>query len=444
MRRVLMVTSAVALLVLLLAPAALAAGGRPLDRIPSRALASLGVPRIVTDGPLTVTGMVLTPTGGPAAGAKVEWGYYDSSSDWIYGNTTTTDAAGRYTFTGVTVTTKGTLDAYPADSYDAWGRDPVSFTAGAAAGAYDIAPGSVPFANTDQTGVNYSSIRVYTSGSGGYCRTTVTSQSAQLAAMPPDMDYAIVRYRDDYGVAMGGIEWMGGTLAISPSAVAVGQITVSEKAAHWIWIDSPYWASGAPGSKITLALDNWMTPMTASFYASPDWPNAANISYSGTFQGTSTGEAGFVTLQVPKTAKPGYSIFFYAYRTDPITANGGYSRFDVTASFEVCTLKASPARVARGGAVKLQGIVPTKGHWGSKAGLKKKITVYSRATATKLQPTDWNAKKGWKKLTDARTNGLGAYSLTVRPTKTTWYVVRYMGDDWYYGGYTAVLKVTVR
>jgi hypothetical protein len=444
MRRVLIVTSASALLVLLLAPAALAAGIRPLDRIPSRALATLVAPRVITDGPLTVAGTVLTPTGGPAAGADVEWGYYDSSSNWIFGNTATTDAAGRYTFSGVSITTKGTLDVYPAGSEDVWGREPVAFSAGPAAGAYDVTPGSVTFANTDPTGVDYATIRVYTSGSAGYCRTIISTQSAQVAAMPPNVDYAVARYRDRLDMSMGGVEWWDGSISVSPSALAAGQITVSEKAAHWMWIQSPYWGSGAPGTKVTLALDNWATPMTATFWAAPSWPNASNVTYSGTFHGTSTGEAGFMTLKVPKNAKPGYAFDFRADRTDAIPVNGGHSLLELSAGFEICTLAASPASVSRGGAVKLKGIVPTQGHQGSKAGLKKKITVYSRATATKLQPTDWNAKQGWKKLTDARTNGLGAYSLTVRPTKTTWYIVRYMGDDWYYGGYTAVLKVTVR
>ena len=41
--------------------------------------------------------------------------------------------------------------------------------------------------------------------------------------------------------------------------------------------------------------------------------------------------------------------------------------------------------------------------------------------------------------------GLGAYtSGYLKPSRTTWYVVRYPGDREYYRGYTSVLRVTVK
>jgi hypothetical protein len=42
-----------------------------------------------------------------------------------------------------------------------------------------------------------------------------------------------------------------------------------------------------------------------------------------------------------------------------------------------------------------------------------------------------------------KANGLGRYARFLRPTRTTWYVVRYPGDDWYWHAYTSVLKVRV-
>jgi len=61
------------------------------------------------------------------------------------------------------------------------------------------------------------------------------------------------------------------------------------------------------------------------------------------------------------------------------------------------------------------------------------------------QPTDWSAgRQGWKKVGTLRTNGLGAYAGRLRVLRTAWFVVRYPGDDWYYGGYTGVVKVTAR
>jgi hypothetical protein len=359
------------------------------------------------------------------------------------------DGGGAFRFTGVVATTNGSLDVYPAGTDDAWGRDPITFDAAAAAGAYDVKPGRVAFTNTERTNVDYADIRIYVEGPTGYCRTITTAQSGEVAAMPPSAGYATVRYRDSYGMSWGGVEWWAEPqLSVAAGALAAGQITVSEKAAHWMWIQSPYWWSGPPGSKVTLLLDNWTTPMTANFWASPGWPaNAPDYNYRTTFHGTSTGQAGFVTLTVPKGAKPGYAWDFHAYRSDPIPVplTKNRSRLELSAGFEVCTLKANPTRVSSSGRVKLSGVVPTQGHEGAKAGLKKKVTVYSRTTAAKGQPADWNAtKKGWKVAGTVRTSGLGAYSFTVRPARTTWYIVRYLGDDWYYGGYTAPLKVTVR
>ena len=61
-------------------------------------------------------------------------------------------------------------------------------------------------------------------------------------------------------------------------------------------------------------------------------------------------------------------------------------------------------------------------------------------------PTKWDpASKGWFKLGTVRTNGLGAYTTPYfKPPSTHTLVVRYPGDDWYYGAYTSAQKITVR
>ena len=417
---------------------------RPIERPAQHALLS-AVPRAITSGPLTVTGTALTPYGGPAAGAQVEWGYYDDADDWIYGNTTTADAAGNFTFTGVPELARGSLDAYPSGSGDMWGMDAV-FSTSTAAGAYIIAPGRVPFGNSNRTGVEYADIRVFTEGSKGYCRTIVTGQSAEVAAMPPDVTYATVRYRDRLNLSMGGTEWWAATIPVASARTSGGQIAVSEKSAHWMWVHSPVFASGPPGSKVRLILDNWAQPISARFHGDPGWPNGKTVNYGKMFRGTSTGQAGFVTLTVPKNAKPGYAFDFWATRSDsiPVAVTGGSSRLELSAGFEVCTLKARPKKVARNGRVTLSGVVPTQGHEGSTAGKRKTVTVFVRGKKAG-QPTDWSAgRQGWKKVGTLRTNGLGAYAGRLRVLRTAWFVVRYPGDDWYYGGYTGLVKVTVR
>ena len=85
------------------------------------------------------------------------------------------------------------------------------------------------------------------------------------------------------------------------------------------------------------------------------------------------------------------------------------------------------------------------GAQGGTAGKTKPIVVYQR-TKSAGQPTVWNAaSKGWHKVATLKASGLGKYtSHLLHPSRTTWYVVRYPGDNWYYAGYTSVIKVTVK
>jgi len=69
----------------------------------------------------------------------------------------------------------------------------------------------------------------------------------------------------------------------------------------------------------------------------------------------------------------------------------------------------------------------------------KYVTLYKRTRAATAAPTTWDAtKKGWTKVARIRANGLGRYLSTyLKPTRTTWYVVRYPGDNWYWPAYTS-------
>jgi len=61
--------------------------------------------------------------------------------------------------------------------------------------------------------------------------------------------------------------------------------------------------------------------------------------------------------------------------------------------------------------VKLRGVVPVKGHWGSTAGIRKYVWIYKRTKSASAPPTR--------------------------------YVARYAGDDQYWRAYTSVRKVRV-
>lgn len=147
-----------------------------------------------------------------------------------------------------------------------------------------------------------------------------------------------------------------------------------------------------------------------------------------------------VDLTIPKTAPAGYAYEVHPYRYDDEASD-----LDLTLYFQVATLKPSRSSLSRGGSVTLSGTVPTQGRWGGALGKRKTLTIFQRTTVAG-QPTAWDAtKKGWKKVGSVRTDGAGAFRTSaLRPRRTTWYVARYPGDDWYYRAYTSVVKVAMK
>ena len=111
----------------------------------------------------------------------------------------------------------------------------------------------------------------------------------------------------------------------------------------------------------------------------------------------------------------------------------------------MASLKASHTSVHPGRAVRLSGVIPTVGHQGSQVGKVKFVNIYQRAKAAG-PPTAWNpGAKGWRKVATVRANGRGVVRRSVlHPRHTTWYVVRYPGDSYYFNAYTSVIKVTVK
>jgi hypothetical protein len=146
-----------------------------------------------------------------------------------------------------------------------------------------------------------------------------------------------------------------------------------------------------------------------------------------------------VSVTIPSTATPGYDYEIHVSRTD----DG--SMLDITTSFQVASLKASPTSIRHGGAVRLSGIIPTQGHMGSTAG-KSKSVILSQRTRAAGPPAAWNAAaKGSHEVGTLKANGLGKYaSRLLHPKHTTWYVVYYPRDSRYWAAFTSVLKVTVK
>jgi hypothetical protein len=292
---------------------------------------------------------------------------------------------------------------------------------------------------SDEDWQGWQSFRLQTMGSGGGGITTNAGDSDEGYVdgsgyvMAPDYDYAVAYPWDDQG-----IEWFGSSPPVTAGAYDGHTMVFDQDNGRSAWIGAPYWASGKPGTKVTLVLENWPSGYQMAFYGYSQAPSAKEKDW-GFYVQSDGSEYGTVGLTIPSTATPGYDYELHTWRYDTTTPA---SLLDLTTYFQVASLKASRSTVNHGGTARLGGVVPTQGHMGAKAGKSKSVVLYQRTTAAG-QPT--TSTKGWHKLATLKANGLGKYaSRLLHPKRTTWYVVRYPGDTWYWAAFTSVVKVAVK
>ena len=231
-----------------------------------------------------------------------------------------------------------------------------------------------------------------------------------------------------------GVEFAG-SIAVPSWAESDTAIAVGEADAQRVHMTSPYWGSGKPGATVRIALENYPAGWSNRVSGYDDAPDAGASSRIFS-DGTDLQAFG---VSVPKNAKPGYSYWIGLQHVN------GIATLYLETPYQVATLKASRTAVRRGAKIRVAGVVPTAGHWGSEQGLKKVVTLYAHRGKAPV-PTKWNPKRqGWVKVYSVRTNGLGAYTTPYfKPLKTLTLVVRYPGDDSYYDAYTSTQKITVR
>jgi hypothetical protein len=395
----------------------------------------------------TVSGTVLRYRGAAQSGAWVEWGAVDTHGVYSPAGGALTDGSGAYAITGVGAAAgAGQRFMRPPGTDDYLLRFGLTFVDPGTT-TLDFRPGKLNFTTNRATSwSNWKGVRVVTFGSDAVSSTsartaigsTATSgASGAVRALPDTVTSAVVYYWPYQAV-----EWLAGApVAITAGVTASNTISVSQAAALRLRLAAPFWRSGKPGGTIKLAVSNWPATATAHFYAAPRFPASAAITHFGlafTSLGTKSQN---VTLTAPAAARPGYAYDFTAQRTD------SGSHLALTVSYQVCTLKASATTIARGSPIRLSGVVPTQGHWGAAKGLPKVVTIFKRTTNPTIgQPTVWDAtREGWQLAGTSLANAYGNYtSAVLHPTRTTWYVVRYAGDSWYWRAFTSVIKVTVK
>jgi hypothetical protein len=234
-----------------------------------------------------------------------------------------------------------------------------------------------------------------------------------------------------------GVEFSG-TWNVNSGATCVNGLTVHETDAQRVWLTTPTWYSGKPGATVKMAFNNYPAGWINRVGAWSDDPAETVDGTYGEFE--STGTATHTrSFKISAAAKPGYAYWF---TVDHLNGQGSLY---LNECYQVCTIKASKTSIRKGAKVRLTGIVPTQGHWGSTAGLKKVVTVYAHKGSAPV-PAKWDPRsKGWFKLGTVKTNGLGAYTTPYfKPPYTATLVVRYPGDEWYYRAYTSTTKIKVK
>jgi photosystem II stability/assembly factor-like uncharacterized protein len=213
-------------------------------------------------------------------------------------------------------------------------------------------------------------------------------------------------------------------------------VSLAQSDSQRISITKPSWPSGPAGATVTVGLNNFPAGWNSIISGYSDFPATAPVTDLGSYPSAGALNE-TATVTVPKAATPGYAYYIdFRHESGPL---------DLAAFYQVCRFKPSATRVRKGAAVTLSGVVPTKGHWGSKAGKKKPVYLFKRSRAA-AQPSTLNpSKQGWSFVGKYTANGLGKFTIRgVKVKRATWYVVLYPGDDWYWPGYTGVVKVGIR
>lgn len=398
--------------------------------------------KAVRDG--GVAGHMYAFGGSPMNGATVAW-YTRRSGDWLFGQSTTTAAAGAYSFAAVPASAAGALRVtYPRGGPAAMFLQAGLDFPGTGSATFDLRPGRVDWTTTrDGPWPDWDSPSVSLENTGDSGSRTSYSEVIEVAlvsrtaeAATGAVDYGCLTYWWDEAD-----EWFapaGGEIAVRTGSVGGGIAFHEIDALRTVPVSPcalPFCLGSSPGGAVTIAMDNWPAGHVAAFFGIPDYPagEAWSTFDDRTFVSAST-DPQELSFTIPPTARAGYGYTIAAYRPDVATS-------DVFLQ-EYVQLARLRSRLADGG-VRLGGVVPTKGHRGPQAGIRKRVVIFGK-TQESGAPSTWDPRgEGWKKVAVLRCNGFGVFrSAVLHPTRTSWYVARYAKDAWYWGAYTNVVEVT--
>jgi hypothetical protein len=409
---------------------AAAAGARP---------AALGA-----DPTYSISGHVYDFNKAPVTGARVDWGWWDSTTDYQWGGwnlDATPDGTGAdgafafpavlgghqvngvaaddlhvyynpfdvATYSGLEEMASFVLDFQTGNSFDLQPAHVVVTAVGAPAATVEVRAGnaSVGFARADVP---------LTAGSG-------VASVLPMMAFNDVVGYAYHTIAPGLTSCVAQVEQSFADVSVGAGALAPATVNLDWAQAQYAYLAGPTCRhSGKSGTTVTMVLRGWPAAEQPQFIGYSD---TAAFDY-GLGTPRSPGASTTFTVPLKIASTPGLYEIDTSRTDDPASLVGMWDYF------QVCAFKASSSTIRRGGTVRLSGMVPAA------AG---KVTLYSTAHKVAGQPKSL-AAKGWTKL--------GAYTVASRkfatgllhPRRTTWYVVRYTG--YAFPAFTSVVKVAVR
>jgi hypothetical protein len=251
-------------------------------------------------------------------------------------------------------------------------------------------------------------------------------------AWAPDFNSARASFDNAIGTVTAECEWVHpghAPVAVSPGSVAATSVDFDWRSAVRGRLAGPLCRhSGRPGSTFRYTISNLPAGEQMSFFGQSWSPYTWGVqTYPQVVTSSGPENTYTVSLRVPKRATVGEVYWVQAQRSDDVQ-----SLLWLYDNYEVCSFAASQNAIVHGQAVRLRGHID-----GKKATLFMSHRRAGQPATTKAQ--------GWTKVADLSVTASGRFaSPRLRPSRTTWYVVRYPGMDGGFVAFTPVVKVSVR
>jgi hypothetical protein len=384
-----------------------------------------------------ISGTAEDLSGQPLAHYAVDWGWYDPGPyawwPWVtYNDGDETHAAADGSFSFPAVTSHPGQDALMAATSDVdvmvlWRLD-FSTTS-----HYLLRPAHVAVSMANAPTNEPLSVDIGDPASSyASSHTTLSHGAGVVNAVAPDFTSAVAFYDNWSGRVMVECQWISpndAPVAVAPGALASTPVSFDwKKAIHGHLLGPVCQHSGRPGSLVRYGVSNLPAGEQMSFFGQSQWPLDWGLqSYSTVLTSGGADKSYSVSLRIPRRATVGQTYTVYATRSDDSQSMLGLCDY-----YNVCTFGASRSVILRGGIVRLRGQTAVSGN--------DIATLFMRHTSAGV-PSSAKAP-GWTKVA---TYGLDAsgnfHSSLLRPSRTTWYVVRY----WYgVTSFTPVVRVVVR